>query len=55
MKLRQKISGGFRSRDGAQDFVVIRSVLSTTKKRGWKILATLIADPGPLVSHFWAN
>ena len=31
MKLRQKISGGFRSEDGADDFAVIRSVLSTQK------------------------
>jgi transposase len=32
MKLRQKISGGFRSEDGARDFAVIRSLLSTAKK-----------------------
>jgi len=29
MKLRQKISGGFRSVDGAADFAIIRSLLST--------------------------
>jgi transposase len=51
MKLRQKISGGFRSEDGAKDFAVIRSVLSTAKKQGWNILATLIADPSTLVSQ----
>src|SRR5271165_3096688 len=33
MKLRQKISGGFRSEDGAADFGVIRSLLSTAKAR----------------------
>jgi hypothetical protein len=38
MKLRQKISGGFRSDDGAKDFAVIRSVLSTARKQGWNIL-----------------
>ena len=31
MKLRQKISGGFRSTDGADDFAVIRSVISTCR------------------------
>ncbi|MBV8892996.1 MAG: transposase, partial [Acidobacteria bacterium] len=51
MKLRQKISGGFRSEDGAKDFAVIRSVLSTARKQRWNILATLIADPSALVSQ----
>ena len=41
MKLRQKISGGFRSEDGAKDFAVIRSVLSTARKQGWDVLQTL--------------
>ncbi len=31
MKLRQKISGGFRSCDGADDFGVIRSLISTAR------------------------
>jgi transposase len=48
MKLRQKISGGFRSHDGAKDFAVIRSVLSTARKQGWNILATLTGDPDRL-------
>jgi transposase len=42
MKLRQKISGGFRSEDGAKDFGVIRSLLSTAKKQGWDILQAII-------------
>ena len=50
MKLRQKISGGFRSEDGAKDFAVIRSVLSTARKQGWDILATLTGDPDHLVA-----
>jgi len=38
MKLKQKISGGFRSRKGASDFACIRSVLSTARKRGLNLL-----------------
>jgi transposase len=45
MKLRQKISGGFRSTEGATDFAIIRSVFSTTKKQGWAILDALTCDP----------
>jgi transposase len=51
MKLRQKISGGFRSEQGANDFAVIRSVLSTARKQGWNILATLTDDPHLLLSQ----
>ena len=45
MKLRQKISGGFRSLEGASDFATVRSFLSTAKKQGWKIIDALTADP----------
>jgi Transposase IS66 family len=48
MRLRQKISGGFHSEDGAKDFAVIRSVLSTARKQGWNMLQTLTADPADL-------
>jgi transposase len=50
MKLRQKISGGFRSEDGAKDFAVIRSVLSTARKQGWNMLQTLTAEPACLTA-----
>ena len=50
MKLRQKISGGFRSEDGAKDFAVIRSVLSTARKQGWNMLQTLTAAPPSLIA-----
>ena len=49
MKLRQKISGGFRSMEGATDFAVIRSLLSTARKQGWDILQTLNANPDSLI------
>ena len=41
----QTISGGFRSEDGAKDFAVIRSVLSTARKQGWNMLQTLTNTP----------
>ena len=50
MKLRQKISGGFRSEDGAKEFGVIRSLLSTARKQGWDVLQTLNADPMRLIA-----
>jgi transposase len=49
MKVKQKISGGFRSDDGANTFVTIRSVISTAKKQGWSVLQTLTADPRALI------
>jgi transposase len=50
MKLRQKISGGFRSEPGARDFAVIRSLIATAKKQGWNILDTLTQSPAVLLS-----
>ena len=48
MKLRQKISGGFRSLQGAMDFALIRSFVSTAKKQGWNIIDALTRDPSDL-------
>jgi len=41
MKLKQKISGGFRSVEGAQMFARIRSYISTLKKQGLNVLDAL--------------
>ena len=49
MKVKQKISGGFRSDDGANNFVINRSVISTAKKQGWNVLNTLTQDPRALI------
>lgn len=49
MKLRQKISGGYRSQASAEDFAVIRSVLSTAKKQGWDVVLTLMQHPKKLI------
>jgi transposase len=51
MKLRQKISGGFRSEQGARDFAVIRSVIATAKKQGWNVIHTLTQPPALLVAQ----
>lgn len=48
MKLRQKISGGFRSLQGAMDFALIRSFFSTANKQGWNIIDALTHDPSDL-------
>ena len=50
MKLRQKISGGFRSTEGAADFAVIRSFLSTAKKQGWTIIDALTQNSSQLAN-----
>jgi transposase len=49
MKLRQKISGGFRSRSGSEDFAIIRAAISTAQKQGWDVLQTLMRDPQQLI------
>ena len=51
MKLRQKISGGFRSTEGAEDFSVIRSLISTARKQGWNVLQVLVSPPGQLIAE----
>ena len=48
MKLRMKISGGFRSQVGADDFAIIRGFLSTARKQGWNIIEALRLDPADL-------
>lgn len=44
MKVQQKISGGFRSREGAEQFCRLRSYISTIRKQGfsvWEALGSL--------------
>jgi transposase len=50
MKVKQKISGGFRSEQGANDFATIRSVISTAKKHGWNVIQALAQDPRLLIA-----
>jgi transposase len=51
MKVKMKISGGFRTIAGAQTFASLRSVISTARKHGWNILQTLLANPEQLVQR----
>ena len=48
-KLRQKISGCFRTEAGAEDFCKLRTVIETARKQGWDILQTLKTAPDQLV------
>jgi transposase len=49
MKLRMKISGGFRTVVGAAIFAALRSVISTARKHGVNILRALTMPPNELV------
>lgn len=51
MKLKQKISGGFRSQKGAEDFAAVRSFISTARKQGWNIIAALMENPETLIAR----
>lgn len=55
MKLKQKISGSFRSSDGAKVFCRIRGYLSTLRKQGLSVLDALTAlfsgQPIPLLAQ----
>jgi transposase len=54
MKLRQKISGGFRSDQGAEDFALIRSFISTAGKQGWNLIHALTQAPEALIASLRA-
>ena len=50
MKLRMKISGGFRSAQGERDFATLRSVLSTARKHGLNRIEVLLQGPATLLA-----
>ena len=45
LKVKQKISGSFRTEAGARDFAVLRSLAGTARKQGWDIIPALRTDP----------
>jgi transposase len=50
MKVKMKISGGFRTPEGAQAFAALRSVIATARKQRQNILNVLAADPTALAN-----
>ena len=52
MKVKQKISGGFRSNEGAETFCNVRSVISTTRKKGLDLFDTLSQTASKILSLF---
>ena len=50
MKVKMKISGGFRTKAGADTFATLRSGLSTARKQGWNILSSLLSPSEALIS-----
>ncbi|HEY4808487.1 MAG TPA: IS66 family transposase [Roseiarcus sp.] len=54
MKVRMKISGSFRTLEGAQIFARLRSVVSTARKQGFNILQVLSATPETLMQSLAA-
>ena len=50
MKVKMKISGAFRTRQGAQAFTALRSVIATARKQQWNILQTLTRDASSLIN-----
>jgi transposase len=49
MKVKMKISGSFRTLDGAQIFARLRSVVSTARKQRRNILQILTAAPSQII------
>ena len=45
MKLQMKISGYFRTLQGAEDFAIMRSIIDTTRKNGLDVMEVLAGPP----------
>jgi transposase len=51
MKVKMKISAGFRTPEGAHAFAVLRSVIATARKQRRNILQTLALNPNTLAQQ----
>ena len=49
LKLKQKMSGCFRTRKGSQDFAILRSIIETARKQSWGMLSALQTKPNELI------
>ena len=55
-KLRQKISGGFLSEQGAHNFAVLRAAIAIARKQNWNTFNTQAhPDPCSATAVFWAS
>ena len=48
-KVRQKVSGCFRTVQGLKDFCTLRSIIETARKQGWDVLDILQTPPDKLI------
>ena len=51
MKSKMKISGCFRSMEGAKRFATIRTLIATARKRGWDIVECLMLNSAELIGR----
>ena len=48
-KVRQKVSGSFRTETGAENYCILRTVVETARKQSWDVLRALSTSPVQLV------
>ncbi|WP_419906892.1 IS66 family transposase [Hoeflea sp.] len=48
-KVRQKVSGSFRTETGAENYCILRTVVETARKQSWDVLRALSKSPVQLI------
>ena len=51
IKVRQKVSGGFRTKAGAETYCTLRTAAETARKQGWDVLEAFKASPEMLINR----